>query len=133
MESFLLLASIYLGAAVLVVPLSVRAGLGSVLGYLGAGILMGPVLGLTGAETGDLHHFAEFGIVLMLFLIGLELEPRALWEMRHKLLGMVGSQVAVTTLVLTAALVALGQSLNVALTLGMLGSLSSTAIVLQTL
>ncbi len=133
MESFLLLASIYLGAAVLVVPLSVRAGLGSVLGYLGAGILMGPVLGLTGAETGDLHHFAEFGVVLMLFLIGLELEPRALWEMRHKLLGLGGAQVAVTTLVLTAALVALGQSLNVALTLGMLGSLSSTAIVLQTL
>ncbi|MBL9057046.1 MAG: cation:proton antiporter, partial [Rhodobacteraceae bacterium] len=133
MESFLLLASIYLGAAVLVVPLSVRAGLGSVLGYLGAGILMGPVLGLTGAETGDLHHFAEFGVVLMLFLIGLELEPRALWEMRHKLLGLGGAQVAVTTLVLTAALVALGQNLNVALTLGLLGSMSSTAIVLQTL
>ena len=88
MESFLLQASIYLGAAVLVVPLSVRLGLGSVLGYLAAGILMGPVMGLAGAGTTDLQHFAEFGVVLMLFLIGLELEPKALWDMRTKLLGM---------------------------------------------
>ena len=94
MEDFLLLASIYLGAAVLVVPLAVRAGLGSVIGYLGAGILMGPVLGLAGAETTELQHIAEFGVVMMLFLIGLELEPRALWEMRHRLLGMGGAQVA---------------------------------------
>ena len=64
MESLLLQASIYLGAAVLVVPLSVRLGLGSVLGYLAAGILVGPVLGLTGAETADLQHYAEFGVVL---------------------------------------------------------------------
>src|SRR5436190_20325496 len=90
MESFLLQASIYLGAAVLVVPLSVRLGLGSVLGYLAAGILMGPVLGLAGAETTDLQEFAEFGVVLMLFLIGLELEPRTLWDMRMKLIGMGG-------------------------------------------
>ena len=88
MENFLLQASIYLGAAVLVVPLSVRLGLGSVLGYLAAGILMGPVLGLAGAETTDLQHIAEFGVVLMLFLIGLELEPKVLWTMRHKLIGM---------------------------------------------
>ena len=66
MESFLFQASIYLGAAVLVVPLAVRLGLGSVLGYLAAGILMGPVLGLAGTETADLQHFAEFGVVLMI-------------------------------------------------------------------
>jgi len=133
MESFLLQASIYLGTAVLVVPLAVRVGLGSVLGYIAAGILMGPVLGLAGGETVDLQHFAEFGVVLMLFLIGLELEPKALWDMRHRLLGLGGAQVVLTTAALTAALLALGQDFGVALTLGMLCSVSSTAIVLQTL
>ncbi len=133
MESFLLQASIYLGAAVLVVPLSVRLGLGSVLGYIAAGILMGPVLGLAGAETADLQQFAEFGVVLMLFLIGLELEPKALWEMRAKLIGMGGLQVSLTILAVAGALLALGQPWQVAVILGMLGALSSTAIVLQTL
>jgi len=133
MESFLLQASIYLGAAVLVVPLAVRLGLGSVLGYIAAGILMGPVLGIAGAETTDLQHFAEFGVVLMLFLIGLELEPKTLWDMRDRLVGLGGLQVVVTTAVLAGALMLLGQDLGAALTLGMLGSLSSTAIVLQTL
>ena len=133
MESILLQASIYLGAAVLVVPLSVRLGLGSVLGYLGAGILVGPVLGLAGAETSDLQHFAEFGVVLMLFLIGLELQPRTLWDMRHKLLGLGGAQVFLTTIALAFSLFWLGLAWQVALTLGMILSLSSTAIVLQTL
>jgi monovalent cation:H+ antiporter-2, CPA2 family len=133
LESFLLQASIYLGAAVLIVPLSVRFGLGSVLGYLAAGILVGPVLGIAGAETRDLQHFAEFGVVLMLFLIGLELEPRTLWDMRHKLVGLGGAQVVLTALALCGALMALGMVWERAATLGMLLSLSSTAIVLQTL
>ena len=133
MENFLLQASIYLGTAVLVVPLAVRLGLGSVLGYLAAGILMGPVLGLAGAETADLQHFAEFGVVLMLFLIGLELEPKALWDMRHKLLGMGGAQVAFTTLGVATFLIWTNHSWTMAVTVGMLASLSSTAIVLQTL
>ncbi|MBL4927577.1 cation:proton antiporter domain-containing protein [Fuscibacter oryzae] len=133
MEDFLLLASIYLGAAVLVVPLSVRAGLGSVIGYLGAGILMGPILGLAGAETANLQHFAEFGVVLMLFLIGLELDPAALWEMRHKLVGLGGAQVVLTSAAIATGLLLLGQSPGVAVTCGMLASLSSTAIVLQTM
>ncbi len=133
MEGFLLQASLYLGAAVLIVPLSVRLGLGSVLGYLAAGILMGPVLGLAGAETKDLQHFAEFGVVMMLFLIGLELEPRALWDMRHRLLGLGGMQVTLTTILIALALNWLGQTWQVSLTLGLLMSLSSTAIVLQTL
>ena len=133
MESFLLQASIYLGAAVVVVPLSVRFGLGSVLGYLAAGILVGPVLGLVGAESADLHHFSEFGVVLMLFIIGLELEPRALWAMRHKLVGMGGSQVGLTTLAIALALMAVGMTWQAALVLGMTGALSSTAIVLQTM
>jgi monovalent cation:H+ antiporter-2, CPA2 family len=133
MENILLQASIYLGAAVLVVPLSVRIGLGSVLGYLAAGILVGPVLGLAGAETSDLQHFAEFGVVLMLFLIGLELEPRTLWDMRQRLLGLGGSQVVLTTIAIAFALWALGLTWQVAVTLGLILSLSSTAIVLQTL
>ncbi|MEO6300335.1 MAG: cation:proton antiporter, partial [Paracoccaceae bacterium] len=133
MESFLLQASIYLGAAVLVVPLSVRLGLGSVLGYIAAGILMGPILGLAGAETVDLQEFSEFGVVLMLFLIGLELEPKALWDMRAKLIGMGGLQVSLTILAVAGALIALGQPWQVAVVIGMLGALSSTAIVLQTL
>jgi monovalent cation:H+ antiporter-2, CPA2 family len=133
MEGFLLLASLYLGAAVLVVPVTVRLGLGSVLGYLAAGILIGPLLNLAGGETKDLQHFAEFGVVMMLFLIGLELEPRALWDMRHKLIGMGGAQVVVTSAAIASALVWLGLAWEMALTLGLLLSLSSTAIVIQTL
>lgn len=133
MESLLLQASLYLGTAVLVVPLAVRLGLGSVLGYLAAGILLGPIFGFAGAETADLQHFAEFGVVLMLFLIGLELEPRSLWDMRHKLIGLGGAQVGLTMLAIAGVLLAAGQHLSVAVVAGMAGALSSTAIVLQTL
>ncbi len=96
MESFLFQATIYLGAAVIAVPLAARLGLGSVLGYLLAGIVIGPVFGLVGSESKDIQHFAEFGVVVMLFLIGLELEPRVLWRMRAKLLGLGGLQVVLT-------------------------------------
>ena len=133
MESFLLQASIYLGAAVLVVPLSVRLGLGSVLGYLAAGILMGPVMGLAGAETSDLQKFAEFGVVLMLFLIGLELRPQALWDMRHRLIGMGGLQVGLTMAAVAGGAMLFGMAWQVAVIIGMLVAMSSTAIVLQTL
>ncbi len=133
MESLLLQASIYLGAAVLVVPVAVRLGLGSVLGYLAAGLIVGPMLGLTGAESADLQQFAEFGVVLMLFLIGLDLEPRALWDMRHRLIGLGGAQVVLTTGGIAVALIGLGVVWQTAVTLGLLLSLSSTAIVLQIL
>ncbi|MEO0765455.1 MAG: cation:proton antiporter [Pseudomonadota bacterium] len=133
MESFLYQASIYLAAAVLAVPIAARLGLGSVLGYLAAGILIGPILGLVGAETEDLQHFAEFGVVMMLFLIGLELEPRALWDMRHKLLGLGGAQVVLSTLAMMGVAMAYNQSWSVALAIGLTLALSSTAIVLQTL
>lgn len=133
MEGFLFQSTIYLGAALAVVPLAVRLGLGSVLGYLAAGILIGPVLGLVGAGVADLQHFAEFGVVLMLFLIGLELEPRTLWDMRHKLLGLGGAQVGLTTATVAGALVLGGLAWQSSLVLGMMMSLSSTAIVLQTL
>lgn len=133
MEGFLFSASIYLGAAVLAVPLAARLGLGSVLGYLAAGILIGPVLGLVGAETKDLQHFAEFGVVMMLFLIGLELEPRALWDMRHRLIGLGGLQIALTTAAFMGGAMMLGQIWSVSLAVGLIFALSSTAIVLQTL
>ncbi|MFW8594807.1 monovalent cation:proton antiporter-2 (CPA2) family protein [Cribrihabitans neustonicus] len=133
MEVFLYQATVYLAAAVIAVPLAARLGLGSVLGYLAAGIVIGPILGLTGAEAEDLRHFAEFGVVMMLFLIGLELEPRVLWAMRHKLLGLGGMQVIASALVLMGAAMVAGQTWNVSLAIGLALSLSSTAIVVQTL
>lgn len=133
MEEFLYQASIYLAAAVIAVPIAARLGLGSVLGYLAAGIAIGPVLNLVGMETQELQHFAEFGVVMMLFLIGLELEPRALWDMRHRLVGLGGLQVVVSTLALMGAGMAADLPWSVALAVGLSLSLSSTAIVLQTL
>ncbi|MEP4037500.1 monovalent cation:proton antiporter-2 (CPA2) family protein [Pseudophaeobacter sp.] len=133
MDAFLYQATIYLAAAVIAVPLASRLGLGSVLGYLAAGIIIGPVLGLVGAETEDLQHVAEFGVVMMLFLIGLELDPRALWAMRHKLIGLGGLQVALSTLALMVAGLVAGETWQVSLAIGLALSLSSTAIVLQTL
>lgn len=135
MESFLPVATVYLLTMVIAVPLSARLGLGSVLGYLISGILIGPVLGLAGSEgeMADLQHFAEFGVVMMLFLIGLELEPRALWQMRQRLVGLAGMQILGTIALLTPIAMLMNQTWQVALTLGMILSLSSTAIVLQTL
>ena len=133
MTGYLLQAFIYLVAAVVVVPVAKRLGLGSVLGYLIAGVLIGPVMNLVGSETETIQHFAEFGVVIMLFLVGLELAPRALWNMRHKLIGLGGLQVGVTVLFVTGCSILLGQVWTIALTIGLIFSLSSTAIVLQTL
>ena len=134
MDTFLALGVVYLGAAALMVPLAARIGLGSVLGYLLAGILIGPVLGLVGSETDDLQHIAEFGVVMMLFLIGLELDPRGLWDMRHRLLGLGGLQIVLTTTVIMAgAWTMLDIAWQTALAIGLILALSSTAIVMQTL
>jgi len=133
MDAFLFQATLYLIAMVIAVPIASRLGLGSVLGYLLAGVVIGPVLGLVGSEMADLQHFAEFGVVMMLFLIGLELEPRALWAMRDKLVGLGGLQVLGTMLLVAALCLAFGQEWRVALAVGAILSLSSTAIVLQTL
>ena len=132
MDSFLFQASVYLAAAVIAVPIAARLGLGSVLGYLMAGVLIGPVFGLVG-DTKDLQHFAEYGVVMMLFLIGLELDPKALWAMRHKLIGLGGLQVLVTGLAVMNGGLLFGLPLNNAIACGMIFALSSTAIVLQTL
>ncbi len=103
------------------------------LGYLLAGLVIGQVPGLAGTGTTDLQHFAEFGVVMMLFLIGLELEPRALWDMRNRLLGLGGLQILLTISIIAAGAVVLGQPVSSAIAIGVIFALSSTAIVLQTL
>jgi monovalent cation:H+ antiporter-2, CPA2 family len=131
---FFVHALIYLGAAVLIVPIAKRFGLGSVLGYLLAGIVIGPyLLGFVGSEGQDIMHAAEFGVVMMLFLVGLELEPSRLWRMRSSILGMGGLQVLGTTLLVALAGLLLGKNWNQSLALGLIFSMSSTAIVLQML
>jgi len=126
---------VYLAAAVIAVPIARRLGLGSVLGYLLAGVAVGPfALGLVGREGQDVLHFAEFGVVMMLFLIGLELSPAELWRLRGVLLGMGGLQVVGTAAVLTALAVWIFDlGVRPAIALGAILSLSSTAIVLQSL
>jgi CPA2 family monovalent cation:H+ antiporter-2 len=133
MTDFLLLAFIFLAAGVAAVPVASRFGLGSVLGYLIAGIVISPGLALIGVDVVSIQHFAEFGVVMMLFLVGLELEPKLLWQMRAKLLGLGGLQVVGTTLAMMAGAMLLGIGWSVALTVGLVLALSSTAIVLQTL
>ncbi len=124
---------IYLCAAGVMAPLAERLGLGSVLGYLLAGIIIGPLLGLVGGETETLQSFAEIGVILMLFLVGLELQPRLLWELRSRLLGLGGLQVAGSALALGALAMVLGHEWRAALAVGLILALSSTAMVLQTL
>ena len=133
MTTILFQAFIYLAAAVIAVPIAKRLGLGSVLGYLIAGIIIGPVFHLVGSETGEIQHVAEFGVVMMLFVVGLELEPRALWNMRNRLLGLGGLQVGVTIAAVAAIAMIMSEPWRIAITIGLILSLSSTAIVLQTL
>ncbi len=126
-------AFIYLSAAVIAVPTAKRLGLGSVLGYLLAGVVIGPWgLGLI-TNVQDILHFSEFGVVLLLFLIGLELDPRRLWSLRKPILGLGGAQVLGTVLVILILGVLFGLDFNTALVAGMGLSLSSTALALQTL
>lgn len=132
MTIYFIKAFIFLIAAVIAVPLAKRLGLGSVLGYLIAGVVIGPILGFVGAENTAIQHFSEFGVVMMLFLVGLELEPRNLWAMRHKLIGLGGLQVVLTTGASMLVALQFGVAWSIALTIGMIFTLSSTAIVLQT-
>ncbi len=132
MTGYFLQAFVYLAAAVIAVPIAKRLGLGSVLGYLIAGVVIGPIIGLVGEETESIQHFAEFGVVMMLFLVGLELEPKMLWAMRNRLMGLGGLQVIGTTTVVMGIALGFGQPWTIALTIGLIFALSSTAIVLQT-
>jgi CPA2 family monovalent cation:H+ antiporter-2 len=133
MTDFLLLAFIFLIAGVVSVPIASRLGLGSVLGYLIAGIVISPILGWLHVDVVSIQHFAEFGVVMMLFLVGLELEPKLLWSMRAKLLGLGGGQVGLTAAAVMGVALIFGQPWTVALAIGLVLALSSTAIVLQTL
>ncbi len=132
-HSLLVNTLIYLSAAVIAVPLAKRLGLGSILGYLIAGVAIGPWGLRLINNVSDILHFAEFGVVLLLFLIGLELHPRRLWEMRRPIFGMGGIQVVATTFVLFLLILLLGLPWHAALVIAMGLSLSSTAIALQTL
>lgn len=128
------LAVVYLAAAIIAVPVAKRLGLGSVLGYLLAGILIGPfLLGMVGDQT-DVMHFAEFGVVMMLFLVGLELQPSRLWKLRHSILGLGGLQVTLTTLfIFFICMGVLSLKWQTSMAIGLMLALSSTAIVLQSL
>jgi hypothetical protein len=132
MEHFLLQLFIYLTAAVIAVPIAKRLGLDAVLGYLIAGMIIGPSgLALIG-EIEAVMHFTEFGIVMMLFLVGLELKPSLLLKMRVRILGMGGMQVALSSLII-GGIAFLFLPWQMALAVGIILALSSTAIVLQTL
>nr|WP_247713630.1 cation:proton antiporter [Qipengyuania sphaerica] len=129
----MILAFLILVAGVVAVPLASRFGLGSVLGYLLAGMAISPILLGLNVDVEALQVFAEFGVVMMLFIIGLEMEPRRLWAMRGKLLGLGGGQVLLTTLAITGIALLDSNPWQTALAIGMVLALSSTAIIVQTL
>jgi glutathione-regulated potassium-efflux system ancillary protein KefC len=127
-DGFLHQALIYLGAGVIAVPVFKRLGAGSVLGYLVAGIVIGPWgLGLI-TDPQTVLHFAELGVVLLLFLVGLELNAARVWSLRRSIFGLGGMQVVLTTAAVAAIALLLGQSFTVAVVAGMGFAMSSTAI-----
>jgi monovalent cation:proton antiporter-2 (CPA2) family protein len=133
-KSFLFQAVVYLASAIIGVNIAKRMGLGVIIGYLFAGIVIGPfVLGFVGEEGKDLMHVAEFGVVMMLFVIGLELEPNLLWRMRKLILGLGALQVLITSLLIGFIAYFFGQTWQSSVTIGSILALSSTAIVMQTL
>jgi len=134
LENNLLLAIfVLLAASVALVPLAKAAGLGTVLGYLAAGVLIGPYgLGLV-SDTETLRHTSEFGIVMMLFLIGLDLQPSEVWRMRHKVMGLGVTQLVITAAILTLAIHVNGLAWPPALIMGLALSMSSTAIAMQSI
>ncbi|MBF7073537.1 cation:proton antiporter [Glaciecola sp. MH2013] len=132
MESFLLQFFIFLAAAAVSVPIAKKLGLGSVLGYLVAGIVIGPFGGSLIHDVEDIMHFTEFGVVMMLFLVGLELKPSLLWKLKTPILGIGGSQVLLTSVFITLVSI-IFLPWQQAIAVGLILSLSSTAIVLQTL
>lgn len=132
-NDFLLQAAIYLASAIILVPIFKRLGLGSVLGYLIAGILIGPFALKLIADPEHMLHFAEFGVVLMLFLIGLELESQKVWELRKLLFGLGGMQVTLTIAVVAVISHLLHFSWPEAVIIGMGVAMSSTAIGLTAL
>jgi glutathione-regulated potassium-efflux system ancillary protein KefC/glutathione-regulated potassium-efflux system protein KefB len=131
--SLLVESAIFLAAAVVAVPLTRRAKLGAVLGYLAAGVIIGPWGLRLVTEVDNILHFAELGVVLLLFVIGLELQPSRLWVLRKSVFGLGGAQVLATGVVLGVAGLALGLPWPSALVMGLALAMSSTAFVLQVL
>ncbi|MCC2680052.1 MAG: potassium:proton antiporter, partial [Pseudobdellovibrio sp.] len=133
MTSYLQQFLVFIGFSVIIVPLLQKAGFGSVLGYLIVGILVGPFgLKLIPASE-DVGHISEFGVVFLLFMIGLEIQPRKLWSMRRHLLQLGGLQVLFCTLAFFALAMAMGMSAKSAAVIGFAFSLSSTAFAVQSL
>ncbi|AZB30880.1 monovalent cation:proton antiporter-2 (CPA2) family protein [Chryseobacterium balustinum] len=135
MESSLAMNTLlFLGVAIIMVPLARKLGLSSVIGYILGGIIIGPyVLRLTGHDVDNIMHASEFGVIMLLFLVGLELEPRKFWEMRKKIVGLGLTQMALTISILFLIFFLAGWKVDRAITIAMCFALSSTAIVLQTL
>nr|WP_315032819.1 monovalent cation:proton antiporter-2 (CPA2) family protein [uncultured Chryseobacterium sp.] len=135
MESSLAMNTlIFLGVAIIMVPLARKLGLSSVIGYILGGIIIGPyALKLTGHNVNDIMHASEFGVIMLLFLVGLELEPRKFWEMRKKIMGLGLTQMALTISLLFLVFISVGWRIDKAVAVAMCFALSSTAIVLQTL
>ncbi|KJF90810.1 glutathione-regulated potassium-efflux system protein KefB [Photobacterium leiognathi] len=135
-NDFLVLSVVFLSAAIIAVPLAQKLGLGSVLGYLIAGIIIGPWGLALISDVDAILHFSEFGVVLLLFLIGLELNPKKLWQMRKPILGLGGSQVLITSIVIAGIVMSFAGLLPTitwrdAAVIGMGLALSSTAIALR--
>jgi len=133
MEGMLIDVVIFLAAALIAVPLSIRLGFGSVLGYLLAGVAIGPWVLRLITDVDAILHFAELGIVLMMFVIGLEMQVEKLWAIRRTIFGYGGAQMALCALVLTATFLVFGSPWRVALTGGLALALSSTAMVIAEL
>jgi len=126
-------AAVFFAAAVIVVPIFRKLGLGAVLGYLAAGALIGPFGFKLINDVEAIMHFAEFGVVLLLFIIGLELQPSRLWTFRNTVFGLGGAQVLISGLVIGAVALMTGSGIAAAAVIGVALALSSTAFVLQTL
>src|SRR3954467_5462977 len=132
-HSLLAQALVYLAAGVVSVPIAKRLGLGSVLGYLIAGVLVGPFLLNLVGEPAEVQKFAEFGVVILLFLIGLEVRPALLWKMRTAIFGLGLAQLPGTGALTAAASLAFGLDWRAGAAVGLILAMSSTAIVLQSL
>jgi glutathione-regulated potassium-efflux system ancillary protein KefC/glutathione-regulated potassium-efflux system protein KefB len=132
-NSLLVQALVYLAAGVISVPLAKRLGLGSVLGYLIAGVLIGPFLLNLVGEPAQVQRFAEFGVVILLFLVGLEVRPALLWQMRTAIFGLGAAQLLGTAALVGGAAMIFGLDWRVSAAVGLILALSSTAIVLQSL
>lgn len=135
MESTLAMNTlIFLGVAIIMVPLARKFGLSSVIGYIFGGIIIGPyVLKLTGKDVDGIMHASEFGVIMLLFLVGLELEPKKFWDMRKKIVGLGLTQMLLTISLLFLIFISVGWRIDIAISVAMCFALSSTAIVLQTL